>query len=143
MTTSTKLSYGLSLEPMLKCMQKIAKDVDFNIVFNNCSHAVHEVLLAGCEVLKSFMIEGNFLQFSDFYPSFLDRPSIVASFAQQLQAAIIDANKMQFENQTEKKEQKTLKTQSWMPAYGAQIAAKVATATLSSESVLCRSSLKV
>jgi len=133
---------------MLKCMQKIAKDVDFNIVFNNCSHAAHEVLLAGCEVLKSFMIEGNFLQFSDFYPSFLDRPSVVASFAQQLQAAIIEANKMQFANQTEKKstqeEQKTLKAQSWVPAYGAQIAAKVATATLSSESVLhCRSSLRV
>lgn len=81
--------HGLSLEPMLQKMHMIASDKEsFNMVTNNCSNAVFDVLFAGMTAqCRQALIAGKFLQTADFVYPLIACPDEVHRFAQKLEAA--------------------------------------------------------
>lgn len=80
---------GLTLEPMLKRMNQIANSKkNFDMLKNNCSLSVHEILLVGLskELCKELIVN-DLVHFSDLDFSRFEHPEQIVTLSQQLQKA--------------------------------------------------------
>lgn len=89
----SEMPYGLDLVPMLKMIRQIVlKENGFNILFNNCTSTVSDVLLAGCQTVKSEMTQKKLLKPTQFYGDLVATPSRLSTFAGLLSDAFTQLN---------------------------------------------------